>query len=78
MKNKEKLLLSLNEDITTEFALVELEARLETDPLLVIELFDNMASSSPDDQWGMHCTVPGAMHICTNTEICTVAEANIS
>ena len=40
-------LISLNEELHTEFAIVELEQRLETDPLLVAGLLNNTSSSHP-------------------------------
>lgn len=35
MKQKEKSLLSLNEELSSEFSIRQLEERLETDPLLL-------------------------------------------
>lgn len=35
MKKEEKVLLSLNEELNTEFSIRQLEERLETDPLLL-------------------------------------------
>ena len=34
-KDEEKILLSLNEELSTEFSIRQLEERLETDPLLL-------------------------------------------
>lgn len=45
---KEKELISLNEKLYDEFYVQELEARLETDPLLVGGLFDFFTSSGED------------------------------
>jgi hypothetical protein len=76
---EKKGIISLNEILTTEFLLTELEIRLETDPLLVIDLFADMTTSASCSLPGqlLSC-VPQALINCTNTSLCTVPEANVS
>lgn len=47
-------LISLNEELYTEFSIQELEQRLETDPLMFANLMD------------FSCTVQGALVVCGN------------
>ena len=51
-------LIPLNEELHTEYAIVELEQRLETDPLFVAGLLNNTTSSFP------LCTGGGQLMIC--------------
>ncbi|MBK5722226.1 hypothetical protein JGH11_15225 [Dysgonomonas sp. Marseille-P4677] len=79
MKKNEKKhfaeeLISLNEDFYTEFSIHELETRLETDPLLFVDFFQESIMSADD----YNCSVAGALNVCTpnaNLNVCTVAEA---
>lgn len=57
-------LISLNEELHTEFSIQELEQRLETDPLMFANLMD------------LSCTVPGALVVCSNGgNFCDTPEA---
>lgn len=51
-------LLSLNEELHTEFAIQELEQRLETDPLMFVDFFQETMLMDN------HCHVAGALNVC--------------
>lgn len=62
-------LVSLNEELHTEFSITELEQRLETDPLM----FANLLMEQE-----YNCTVPGALIInncADNGNLCTSSDA---
>ncbi len=51
---KKKSMIPLNEDLTTEFTIQQLEERLETDPLLGGEMADLFSQSNLDS---LACTL---------------------
>lgn len=66
-------LLSLNEELHTEFAIQELEQRLETDPLMFVDFFQQ---SMLDDSL---CTPDNALVVCNDVlNYCSKPEALVS
>lgn len=66
-------LLSLNEELHTEFTIQELEQRLETDPLMFVDFFQQSL------QEGSPCTPDNALIVCNDVlNYCSNPEALIS
>lgn len=66
-------LVSLNEELHTEFAIEELEQRLETDPLMFVDFFQQNVMM---DESG--CVNPGSLIMCggyNSLYICSNPEA---
>jgi hypothetical protein len=59
---KSEELISLNEDLHSEFRIQQLESRLETDPLLFADFFISEASGSNAD--GCNFCLFSALSIC--------------
>jgi hypothetical protein len=62
-KKKTEEIISLNEKTHSEFTIQELELRLETDPLLFMDLFQSEVWAETDIFYA--CTVAGAHLHCT-------------
>jgi hypothetical protein len=67
MKKKlTKEFVSLNGELYTEFSVQKLELRLETDPLLFVDFFQQELMED-----GIVCTNPGALRHCGQGDVLT-------
>jgi hypothetical protein len=67
-------LVSLNVDFLSEFSIQQLEFRLETDPLLFVDFFQESMAMTDET----NCNVAGALNICnpgSTLNVCTAAES---
>jgi hypothetical protein len=53
--------MPLNNELYNEFSIQELELRLETDPLLFVDFFQQSVMASE----GFECTAPASLILCT-------------
>lgn len=66
-------LVSLNDELHTEFAIQELEQRLETDPLMFVDFFQQDLMADGD------CILPGSLVVCNHTfNLCSNPEALVT